>query len=81
LILSTNKSTQTGYGLVLYTPFDVNHTAVSGNKTYDYTKYDNDGIVYNATWNAASLYGGAYEFDGVNDYVDVGNQIDNTLGN
>ncbi|PKM92429.1 MAG: hypothetical protein CVU81_00505, partial [Euryarchaeota archaeon HGW-Euryarchaeota-1] len=47
----------------------------TGDIVYDYSKYGNNGttygdIKYNAT---AGKYGGAFKFDGVNDYVNCGN--------
>lgn len=49
--------------------------------TYDYTSNSNDGtlmegVFFNST---AGYYGGAYEFDGVDDYVDLGTGIKDTL--
>ena len=54
--------------LVLNMPFDDNHS--SDNITRDYA-LGNDGTVVNGTtWNASGKIGGAYEFDGVDDYVE-----------
>ncbi len=43
--------------------------------TYDFSKYKNNGTVYGgAFWNATGgKYNGAFEFDGVDDYIDCGN--------
>ncbi|MBU2496446.1 MAG: LamG domain-containing protein [Nanoarchaeota archaeon] len=44
------------------------------NETYtkDYSTKNNNGIVSGATWNSATgKIGGAYEFDGVNDYIEI----------
>ena len=55
--------------LVLYMPFDVENISTS---VYDWSKEDNDGTIGgNPVWNSSGKYGGAYEFDGVGDYVDV----------
>ncbi|GAG36629.1 unnamed protein product, partial [marine sediment metagenome] len=75
--LSSNVSTE---GLVLYLPFNES----SGNLAQDYSNTTggeitskNNGtltnygpMVYNAT---GGKFAGAFEFDGVNDYVDCGN--------
>ena len=63
--------------LVLYMPFDVENK--SDGKMYDWTDNGNDGTVYNATYNSSGKYGGAMEFDGDGDYVDVGD--DSALSN
>lgn len=40
----------------------------------DKTSYDNNGIVYGASWTEDDcVSGGCYEFDGVNDFIDFGN--------
>ena len=39
----------------------------------DSSNNGNDGIINGATYNPSGKVGGAYEFDGVDDYVDVGN--------
>ncbi|MCK4670720.1 MAG: hypothetical protein KAT43_05965, partial [Nanoarchaeota archaeon] len=58
-------------------PFEAwggNGTHNESNWTKDYTPYGNNGTVINATWNATAGYDGfgAYEFDGVGDYIDAG---------
>ena len=56
-------------GLLLYYPFDVNSTA----KTYDYSGNDIDGILNGGmVWNSSCLYGPCYNFDGTNDYINLG---------
>ncbi len=56
--------------LVLYMPFDVNQT--TDDITYDYSVNDNDGTGLNGvTWNSTGYIGGAYDFDGDDDYVDL----------
>jgi hypothetical protein len=48
----------------------------------DSTAYDsagsNDGTIYGATWTTGQI-GGALDFDGVDDYVDVGDPVDGSL--
>lgn len=41
------------------------------NRTYDFSGYANHGTIYGATWNRTGGYDGfgAYQFDGVDDYV------------
>ena len=57
-------------GLVGYWKFDGTYET---SYLKDYSGYGNDGIVINATWNqTGGKIGGAYEFDGVDDYINVG---------
>ena len=58
--------------LVLYMPFDVNQT-YPANVTYDYSTNNNDGTVINGTlWNnSGGIIGGAYNFDGINDAINI----------
>jgi hypothetical protein len=77
--VSTNVTTENNFthltltdgSLVLYMPFDV--VEDSANKTYDYTNYSNDGTVARgATFNSSGgVYGGDYQFDGVDDIVTI----------
>ncbi|MFH1721626.1 MAG: right-handed parallel beta-helix repeat-containing protein [Candidatus Altiarchaeota archaeon] len=46
-------------------PFDSN----DGSTTRDYSGSNNNGTVMGATWTENGLVGGAYEFDGLNDYI------------
>ena len=57
------------FGLVGYWPFDGNASDMSGN--------ENHGIVNGATLGADrfGMVGQAYNFDGVDDFIDVGNNI------
>lgn len=59
--------------LVLWLPFDYNHTG--NNETLDYSSYDNNGTVSNAAWTTLGKQLNAYEFDGVDDYVDLWNVL------
>ena len=73
LSISTQKPyKQSGYGLVFYDPFDINH---SDNSTYDYTIMDNDGQVYltgDGKWNiTGGIIGPAYELDGIGDFINI----------
>jgi hypothetical protein len=44
-----------------------------GTRTYDKTAYDNDGQLYGgAAWTTDARFGYALDFDGVDDYVEVG---------
>jgi lysophospholipase L1-like esterase len=54
--------------LIFYMPFDVNSSLV-----YDYSNNSNDGtlnggVTFNST---GGVYGGSYEFDGDNDYLEI----------
>jgi hypothetical protein len=57
---------------------DVNPTALyhfdegNGTTTADSSGYGSDGTIYGATWTNDSVSGYALEFDGVNDYVEIG---------
>ncbi|MBU0615911.1 MAG: hypothetical protein KJ601_07500, partial [Nanoarchaeota archaeon] len=42
------------------------------NLTADLSKYGNDGIIYGANWTSDGIYGGAFEFDGIDDYINLG---------
>jgi subtilisin family serine protease len=48
-----------------------------GSIAYDSVGY-NDGTIYGATWTTGQI-DGALEFDGVDDYVDVGDPVDGSL--
>ena len=50
----------------------VQHLEETSGTHYDSTSNNNDGTYYGATQDAAGKIDGADEFDGVNDYVDVG---------
>jgi len=70
--------------LVLMMNFD-NVSALGENSSLvkDLSKYGNNGTCSGTTcptWNASGRYGGAYKFDGNNDYIDAGdiNATDNT---
>lgn len=55
------------YGKVLHLSFN----EPSGNKVYDNSGYKNDGTIYGAQ-RVTSRFGKALRFDGVDDYVDLG---------
>jgi len=54
-------------GLVLWLPMDEG----SGNITYDYSPYKNNGTLYNGTTWVDGKIGKALSFDGVDDYVEI----------
>jgi hypothetical protein len=58
-----------GRGLVLHYTFD----ADEGDRVSDRSTQKNHGKVIGATWSAEGKIGGAYEFDGKNDWIDCGN--------
>ncbi len=68
---------QASSGEVLVLHFDEG----SGTVAKDESGHGNDGTVYGATW-VEGKYGKALSFDGMNDYVDVGNPsfLSNTAG-
>jgi hypothetical protein len=51
----------------LLLPFDINDPSTAK----DYSGYSNNGIVHGATWVSTGKIGGAYKFDGVDDYISV----------
>ncbi len=55
---------------VLYYKFDSSTTPVQ-----DYSPFGNTGTVTGATWTSSGKYGGAYNFDGDNDYITLLNPI------
>ncbi|MDD5086172.1 MAG: DUF2341 domain-containing protein, partial [Candidatus Nanoarchaeia archaeon] len=63
---------------VLNMPFDINVTNASvSNSIKDYSGYGNDGTggagdpSKTPTWTSSGKVGGAYDFDGLNDYIEV----------
>ena len=52
-------------GLVLYLPFD------QDNYTTDYSSNNNTGYIHGASWTRNGINNGAYDFDGVDDYIQV----------
>ncbi len=52
-------------GLVLAMNFDTN------DDVNDYSRYGNDGTNNGATWTGDGKYNGAYEFDGIDDHIDL----------
>ena len=64
---------------VLNLPFDTEITSTASGAVRDYSTFGNNGTLgggtsgYKPTWTSSGKVGGAYEFDGVDDYVDCGN--------
>jgi len=56
--------------LVFYMPFDYNH---SSGIVYDYSNNSNDGNMTNfdSNYTVDGKYGGAYSFDGIDDYINT----------
>jgi len=66
--------------LVLYMPFDVENK--SDGIMYDWSSSGNDGTINgNPVWNSTGKYGGAYEFDGDGDWVEVADSDGLSFGN
>ncbi|MDI6738540.1 MAG: LamG domain-containing protein, partial [Nanoarchaeota archaeon] len=55
---------------VLNMPFEANRNYTQAK---DYSSYGNNGTVYGARLTSAGKSGSAYYFDGINDYIDLGN--------
>jgi len=51
----------------LLMPFDTN----SSDAVKDYSGHIPDGTVAGPTWNSTGVVGGAYSFDGINDYIEL----------
>ncbi|MFC1705017.1 LamG-like jellyroll fold domain-containing protein, partial [Nanoarchaeota archaeon] len=63
---------------ILNMPFEggsTSGTSENNGTTRDYSGYNNNGTVINATWNSTGGYDrfGAYSFDGIDDYINLGN--------
>ena len=56
--------------LILYMPFDVNDN-LTGSTVYDWSNYNQDGIIVGAVWNSSGKYGSSLSFDGINNYVRI----------
>ena len=76
--IDTNITQETGFAhlnisnanLIAYYPFDVNTSTY----TYDYTNSSNEGTLNNGiAWNVSGYLGGAYKFDGTDDYISITN--------
>ena len=65
---------------VLNMPFE-NTTLNMSASTKDYTSLNNSATVFSATWGPFSGYDGkgAYSFDGIDDYIDLGDPSDTSL--
>lgn len=53
-----------------------NRSELGENDTYvkDLSRYGNNGSVYGAGWTASGKHGGAFSFDGIDDYINLSNQ-------
>jgi len=62
--------------LVLMLNMD-NRSALGENSTrvVDLSKYSNNGTINGAIWNSSGKYGGAYQFDGVDDFINVSSTV------
>jgi len=69
--------------LVLMMNFDnVSALGENDNLSVDVSKYGNNGTVSGgAVWNSTGKYRGAYEFDGVNDYIEVQDNVSLNFSN
>jgi hypothetical protein len=62
--------------MVLNMPFEANAAQNMSSWTKDYSEHNNHGSVSGAIWNSTGGYGGkgAYKFDGIDDYVTLGDK-------
>lgn len=69
--------------LVLMMNFDnVSSLGENSTRVVDLSKYQNNGTAVNgAFYNTSGKYNGAYQFDGVNDYIDLGNSTSTQITN
>jgi len=51
----------------LVMPFNTENSSTA----QDYSGYDNDGTINGATWTSSGIIGGAYSFDGTDDYIAI----------
>ncbi|MCK4429251.1 MAG: hypothetical protein KAU95_02655, partial [Candidatus Aenigmarchaeota archaeon] len=64
---------------VLNMPFNTNITSTTSGAVRDYSTYENNGTLGGGTlanaptWVSDGKVGGGYEFDGINDYINCGN--------
>jgi|GEM_PF-2539264 len=62
---------------VLNMPFNINTSSTTAGAITDYSTYANNGQLgggtasYSPTWTNAGKVGGAYVFDGINDYINI----------
>jgi hypothetical protein len=72
---------------VLNIAFNTNTSSTSTGAIRDYSTYGNNGTLGGGTaanaptWTSSGKAGGAYAFDGVNDYIDIGNNRSLTPNN
>jgi len=74
--------TNPDYGLAAYYHLD-NSTAYGENSTkvYDFSKNGNNGTISGASYNASGKYGGVYQFDGSNDFINISDSSSLRPGN
>jgi hypothetical protein len=67
--------------LVLAMNFN-NNSAIGENSTYavDISKYGNNGTIHDAVWNSSGKFEHALTFDGIDDYIDCGNNASLKIG-
>ncbi|MDB4303882.1 right-handed parallel beta-helix repeat-containing protein, partial [Desulfosarcina sp.] len=66
---------------VLNMPFDSEITSTATGAIRDYSTFENNGTLTNApTWNNSCIVGGCYNFDGIDDYIDLGDDSDFQMG-
>lgn len=66
--------------MILVYHFD-NDSAFGENDThiFDFSNSQNNGTVVGAVFNASGRFGGAFDFDGINDQINIGANAENTL--
>ncbi len=55
---------------VLNMPFDIN-ASIKNRKVFDYSGYENNGTNHGAKWVSNGKVGGAYDFDGKGNYIEI----------
>ena len=77
-IFSWNKTNYSIYddSLILMMNFD-NRSVLGENDTFvrDLSKYGNNGSVISAIWNSSGRHNGAFDFDGVNDFINISSSL------
>lgn len=80
VIFNWNDTNTSFYDDSLVLMFNFNNVSSLGENdslVVDVSKDSNNGTVVGATWNATGRYGGAYEFDADEDYIDFNYTLDN----
>jgi hypothetical protein len=82
VIFNWNKTNYSIFDESLVLMYNFNNVSSLGENdslVVDVSGYGNNGTVVGATWNASGRYGGAYEFDGINNQINIGTSVNNEI--